>query len=310
MTALVSAFARAYHFQNECVRVFEDSVAKRLLGETYGQIAEHMTAGVQWFEPGFSGTEEEALQRIVNKRLAPTPLARAAFAERALRQAVCCGAKQYLILGAGYDTFAYRQSTWARELQIFELDQQAVQQEKRRRLEQAGILLPDNVHFIGADLGREGWMESLCAQETFGCREITFCSALGLSYYLLPQAFETLLGRLMAILPEGSAVAFDYPEEERATGPQTGQQRKLAAAAGETMRANYRRGEMEERLARQGLLLYEQLGPEEIDRRFFARYNLFSPDRSMKAVEGVSFALAVKKQMGPAGCGLEGFLQK
>ncbi len=53
MTALVSAFVRAYHFQNEWVRVFEDSVAKQLLGEDYERDAKSMAAGVGWFELGF-----------------------------------------------------------------------------------------------------------------------------------------------------------------------------------------------------------------------------------------------------------------
>ena len=288
MTALVSAFARAYHFQNECVRVFEDSVAKQLLGERYEQIAAHMTAGVQWFEPGFSGTAEEGLRRIVNKRLAPTPLARAAFAERALRQAAACGAGQYLILGAGYDTFAFRQEDWAKKLKIFEVDRETVQEEKRLAAEQAKLPLPENLFFVPADLSAPDWTEALRAQEAFDCGRITFCSALGLSYYLLPKDFEALLGGLMALLPEGSAVAFDYPEAENQW------KSALAAAAGEGMQGGYRPGELEARLTRQGLRLCEQIGPEQINGRFFAWRNLFSPDK-ITAEEGVHFALAVKK---------------
>lgn len=82
----------------------------------------------------------------------PTPLGRAAFAETALANAAALGAEQYLILGAGYDTFAYRQPAWAEKLTVFELDRTAALEEKRGRLDRVGVTVPDNVHPIGADL--------------------------------------------------------------------------------------------------------------------------------------------------------------
>lgn len=109
MTALVSAFSRAYHFKNNAVRIFEDSIAGKLLSQAeYQQIADHMSRGISFFDPSFSGSKEEALKWITDQYLSPSPLGRAAFAETALKNAVRIGAKQYLIFGAGYDSFGYR----------------------------------------------------------------------------------------------------------------------------------------------------------------------------------------------------------
>lgn len=73
MTAKVSAFARAWHREHSPRPVFDDPLAKVLLGEDFLQIAGQMAAGIGFFAPDFSGTEEEALTHIVNTQLGPLP---------------------------------------------------------------------------------------------------------------------------------------------------------------------------------------------------------------------------------------------
>ena len=110
MTALISAFARAFHSQNNETAVFHDDVARQLFtDEEYQRISDTMSAGVGFFNPAFKGNSDQALRWIVDNQLSPVPLGRAAFAENSLERAVQIGAGKYLILGAGYDTFAYRQ---------------------------------------------------------------------------------------------------------------------------------------------------------------------------------------------------------
>ena len=73
MTALVSCFARAYHCRNSELPVFADLVAEQMLtAEEYDAISRNMTQGIQYFAPDFHGTQEEALQFIVNHQLAPS----------------------------------------------------------------------------------------------------------------------------------------------------------------------------------------------------------------------------------------------
>jgi methyltransferase (TIGR00027 family) len=135
MTALVSAFSRAYHSENNDVKIFNDSVARLLLSEQeYSQIEKSMTQGIQFFNPGFNGSDVDALRWIVDNQLSPSPLGRSAFSEQALKNAVNSGARQYLIFAAGYDSFAYRQPEWASRLHIFELDHPLMSMEKQKRI--------------------------------------------------------------------------------------------------------------------------------------------------------------------------------
>ena len=161
MTALVSAFSRAYHSLNNKVTIFNDSVARQLLtDEEYRQIAKSMSDGIGFFNPSFVGEPEQALRWIVDNQLSPPPLGRAAFAEKSLERAVQVGAKQYLIFGAGYDTFAYCQPSWADTLEIFEIDHTATASDKQERLKNANLVIPNNVHYIEADFTKEAWEEA------------------------------------------------------------------------------------------------------------------------------------------------------
>ncbi len=143
MTALVSAFSRAYHSENNRHKIFDDSIARLLLSEEeYDQIGKSMSAGISFFNPGFEGKSGEALRFIVDNQLSPSPLGRAAFAEKALGNAVRIGARQYLIFAAGYDTFAYRQPKWAEKIQIFEIDHPLTADDKQNRRPRVRSLLP------------------------------------------------------------------------------------------------------------------------------------------------------------------------
>lgn len=212
MTALVSAFSRAYHARNHRVKIFDDTLAEKLLlEEEYAMISKSMAQGAQFFFPGFEGSEAEALGRIVDAQLSPTPLGRTAFAQSALKTAVSIGARQYVILGAGYDTFAYRQPDWARSLELFELEQPATSRDKRERLARAAIEIPPNVHFIETDLNDPRWAEALWRHPAFDADKLTFCSLLGLVYYLSKESFGALLSELGTRLCKGSSLVLITP---------------------------------------------------------------------------------------------------
>lgn len=85
MTALVSAFVRAYHYKNNHIHVFADPLAEKMLtDEEYTAISENMAQGISYFAPNFQGPREDALRFIVDHQLAPSVLARSAFCERAI----------------------------------------------------------------------------------------------------------------------------------------------------------------------------------------------------------------------------------
>jgi methyltransferase (TIGR00027 family) len=81
--------------------------------------------------------------------------------EERMREAVQRGVRQSVILGAGFDTFAYRQPDWARGLRIYEVDHRGTQREKRQRLERAGIPIPGNLEFVAVDFESVSLCEGL-----------------------------------------------------------------------------------------------------------------------------------------------------
>lgn len=298
MTALVSAFSRAYHSQNNDVKIFDDSLAKKLLAdEEYNGIAENMAKGIGFFNPGFSGSSDEALRWIVDNQLSPSPLERAAFTEKALETAVKIGARQYLIFAAGYDTFAYRAPSWANNLKIFEIDHPLTAADKKERLKKALIDIPENVGLIEADFTRDDPFDKLRQNPMYNSNKITFCSLLGLSYYLTKPDFARLIARIGEALIKGSSVAFDIPDEICFTdkaGERAKKQAMLAKGAKEEMKSGYSYNELEKLLESCGFGIYEFLTPNEITEQYFKEYNAANPHNKMTAFDNVNLCLAVK----------------
>ncbi len=160
MTVEVSAFVRAYHTA-EGGEICNDPLAVKLLGVgRFGQIAAQMTAGREWFLPGDTGTQEEALRRIVNQKLGPAVLARAVWWEQELRRELTMGLKQVLLLGAGLESLPCRQTAEMERMIFYEVDTPAVLAEKEKRLREVGITTPRNVYRVGVDLA-EDWEKTL-----------------------------------------------------------------------------------------------------------------------------------------------------
>ena len=291
MTAKVSAFARAWHREHSPRPVFDDPLAKVLLGEDFLQIAGQMAAGIGFFAPDFSGTEEEALTHIVNTQLGPLPLARAAFGEQTLEQAAACGAGQYLILGAGYDSFALRQPEWARNMTVYELDLPDTAADKQERLQRAGLSVPDNVRYVQADLTAPDWTQRL-KQAGFAPGVPTFCALPGVSYYLPHGALKELLLDLGGLLPAKSLLALDYPTEDHGRLART--QTALAAGAGEPMVPGYAPTELEGLLEAGGFRLNRLLDETGIAETLFSAHDRASPAQPMRPVPGAALCLAEK----------------
>ena len=284
MTALVSCFARAYHYRNSNTPVFADSVAEQILmAEEYDAISRNMAQGIGYFAPGFKGTLEEALRFIVNHQLAPSVLARSAFCERAIGNAVRLGCRQVVICACGYDTFSLRTDNQA--LTVYELDRPEMIEDRRIRIARARIEPACRVKFIGCDLSKPTWKESLI-EAGFDMERPSFSSLLGIGYYLTEDEFEKLIAGIASLSCEGASICLDYPINEE--GRESARNRELAAAAGEAMKARYSYGEMETLLSRAGFLIYDHMDADEATEAFFK-------DSDMTAPAGVGYCLAVRK---------------
>ena len=140
-----------------------------------------MTAGREWFLPGDTGTQEEALRRIVNQKLGPAVLARAAWWEQELRRELTMGLKQVLLLGAGLESLPCRQTAEMERMSFYEVDTPAVLAEKEKRLREVGITTPRNVYRVGVDLA-EDWEKTLLEMTPFATEQRTLTALLGVVY--------------------------------------------------------------------------------------------------------------------------------
>lgn len=154
---------------------------------------------------------------------------RSRFAEDRLAAAVARGAVQYLILGAGYDTFAYRAPAWAAGLRVVEVDHPASQQEKRARLAAAGVLVPASVTYVGADLARHPLADAL-GHAGVALEVPTFCAWLGVTMYL-PAAAVDAMFRAFAACPAGSEIVYTFEQPPGAVAPTPGELSTEQAAA-------------------------------------------------------------------------------
>jgi methyltransferase (TIGR00027 family) len=196
---------------------------------------------------------------------------RSRFAEDELAAAVARGVRQYVVLGAGLDTSAFRlQGTDG--LRIFEVDHPATQSWKRAVLARSGIAVSDSVAFVPLDFEKETLAEGL-RTAGFDAAAPAFFSWLGVVPYLGRDAIEATLA-FIASLPERSEVVFDYGIPPSRLGfLERMAFRRLArrvAAAGERFRTFFDPEPLAVLLRGIGFGEIEDLGPADINARYFA----------------------------------------
>ncbi|MGN1342755.1 MAG: class I SAM-dependent methyltransferase [Bacilli bacterium] len=290
MTALVSCFARCYHYKNNNYRIFSDNIAEKILSdEEYSSIASNMANGIKFFNPNFVGTKENALKWIVDNQLSPSVLGRSAFCEKTLLNAIKIGCKEYLIFASGYDTFAYRSNI--DNLKVFEIDKSEMIEDKIRRLDK-NKLDYSKVNFIKCDFTNKNWINNII-NSNYDKNQISFSSLLGISYYLAKEEFSNMIKSISSILCNGSSIIFDYPTYEDSKETQTNE--KLASGANEQMKSKYSYKEIEDILSENGLLIYEHLNNKEMTNTYFEKYNNLNPNNKIIAPKGICYCLAVKK---------------
>jgi methyltransferase (TIGR00027 family) len=256
VTALRVAIRRAAHQILDDPKVFDDPLAERIIG---AEAAETLKAEVQEH------------QTRAARSLRAFMAVRSRFAEDELARAVERGASQYVVLGAGLDTFAYRNPYIGRGLRVFEVDYPATQAWKHRKLVEAGIPIPPSVTYAPVDFEKQTLTDGL-ERAGFQCGQITFFSWLGVTPYLTEEAFLATIG-FIASMPAGSGVAFDY------TVPRSSLSllEKLAfdalsrrvAAGGEPFRLFFDPEDLAERLRRSGCASVTDLDSERINSQYF-----------------------------------------
>jgi len=238
--------------------VFEDALAVRILAPDY--------------LPELEKTATK-LEKPHSVALRAFLVARSRYAEDLLAAAVTRGVRQYVLLGAGLDTFGYRSPHTG--VRVFEVDHPATQQWKRERLAQNEIFVPDMVTYVAVDFepGQKRERERLpmkLREAGFDAGVPTLFAWLGVVPYLTLGAFRETVGMISACAA-GSGVVFDY-SQPRAVLPLREQLehdslRARVALAGEPLQLFFTPEEVRAELA--GFQGLEDLGAGELNARYF-----------------------------------------
>ena len=256
-TALQVALRRAAHqLYDARPLVFDDPIASVILGTHASQLERT------------PGRDPANKPRPFSIALRAFLVARSRYAEDLLAQAVSGGVTQYVLLGAGLDTFAHR-NPYA-SLRVFEVDHPATQQWKRELLLGTNLPTPANLTYAPVDFERQSLPQQLHAAG-FDSTTPAFFSWLGVVPYLTQQAFRATLG-FIATHPPGSGVVFDYGQPRSALPPleQLAHDSLTARVqlAGEAFQLYFTPRQIAAELGE--FYNQEDLGTPEINQRYFA----------------------------------------
>jgi len=246
---------RAAHQLVDRPPIFEDPLALRIVGEE---------AAAELRE----GRDVRAMTTSTGLRIFIATRSR--FTEDCLDAAMARGVRQYVLLGAGLDTFAYRAQREG--LRVFEIDHPATQGWKRARLAEVGIATPDSVIYAPVDFERETLRDGL-QRAHFDFAAPAMFAWLGVTPYLTRDAVMGTLG-FVASLAKGSEIVFDYAE---LPGKETGEQREhfdamaaRVAAMGEPFRSLFETDVLVGDVKALGFSFVEALDAATLNARYFA----------------------------------------
>lgn len=252
-TAHQVALRRAAHQLLDHPRILDDPLALRIIGS-------EAATGLRT-----NSKEHPAFARAFRAFMA----ARSRFAEDELARAVASGVQQYVILGAGLDTFAYRNPH--SNLRVFEVDHPATQAWKRDQLHRANISIPPWLTFVPLDFEHQTLADGLL-QSGFDRNAAAFFSWLGVTPYLTHAACMSTLS-FIASQPAGTGVVFDFAVDRKLLN--IGQRIALdvlarrVAAAGEPFQLFFDPATLQEELRGLGFQRTEFLQGPQLNERYF-----------------------------------------
>src|SRR5215510_10464959 len=206
LTAVFAAMMRAAHLLlDDEPKILRDDLALGLSGVD-NEAALRVTLDGLQAEFAQKTTPEFASSLFRHLRSSTTWRSR--YVEDTLETALQRGVAQYVILGAGLDSFAYRRRDVADVVRVFEVDHPATQQWKRARLHTLGVALPPNVTFVPIDFERQTLQEGLRAGG-YRLEEPGVFSWLGVTPYLTEDAICSTLRDVAALAPR-SEIIFEY----------------------------------------------------------------------------------------------------
>jgi len=271
-TATLAAVGRAFHLESDNPLV-KDHLALGLAGEAGTTLQAELTKQLP-----------EASRLAFGLAFA----IRARFVEDAVDSAVRDGVRQYVILGAGLDSFAYRRPDLNEGLKIFEVDRAGAQAWKRRRLAELDVSIPASVAFVPIDHETDDLRAGL-TDAGFDASAPAIVSAMALTQYLAPPAIEKILN-LVGTFASGSRLILTYvvPATELSDLAAAGLAWTMsqAEARGERFLSLFRPDEIDDLIQRNGFLRVDHFGPRELIDLYLAD----QPDAQLTGIERLATA--------------------
>lgn len=274
----MTAMGRALHREGPPPHVLDDRLAADLAGEDGRAILDEMR---RTFSPEYL----LAFQSWI--------AVRARFVEDLVHRAASGGVHQYVILGAGLDSFAYRHPQLSHVLRVFEVDHPLSQVWKQQRLEELHVPLPDNVTFVAVDFERQSLREALEAAG-FSFNQPAIVSWIGVSMYLVRDAIEATLNVVATGRP-GTQLVLSYnppPEVLSDSGRALlGAVSGTAASLGEPWISLFRQEEIDQILEQHGFGNITHFGAADAAREYFG-----GKDRGMPGIQSLAVAILAERR--------------
>ncbi|WP_063009533.1 class I SAM-dependent methyltransferase [Nocardia kruczakiae] len=227
--------------------------------------------GLRLAEPPAGWRERGDMDPVGTSRFRASIVVRSRFVEDLLTEQAGV-VDQYVLLGAGLETFAQRRPEIASRFRIFEVDQPQTQEWKRRRLVETGYGLPDWLRSVPVDFEKDSWWERLTAAG-FDPARPAIVASLGVSMYLTDEANRETLSLLAASAP-GSTVVLSFMPPLELLDEQDRTSREFAesgaAASGTPFRSFYAPAQIVAMAREAGFAQAHHMSADELDNRYFA----------------------------------------
>ncbi len=260
-TAELAAVGRAFHTIHASSQIFRDELALPMCGPTWRTILS-------------SRILIRFVTRILMRRvmpIVPVIYTRARFGEDWLESALNDGVTQFVIIGAGYDTFAFRRTDLGEKLAVYELDHPATQEMKFTRMKAAGIPKPSNVRYVQCDLAAETVLNALSRTDYDATLPAVF-SWFGVAYYLNEETVRRTLSDLAKGSAAGSSIVFDYLASADNVAPGFRKLRndvtEFVARRGEPMLSDINPRDVPDFLRELGFAEIDNLEPDRVSDRY------------------------------------------
>jgi methyltransferase (TIGR00027 family) len=256
-TAQGAALHRAAHQLLERPLVFDDPLALQILG---GQ-------RVRWLANNLARYQTRS-----SRAMRAFLVTRSRYAEDELARVHQRGTRQYIVLGAGLDTFAYR-NPYGKQLRVFEVDHPTTQKWKRVQLQDQGIELPRALNLVPVDFEKDSLADCL-RRAGFRRNDPVFISWLGVTMYLTREAVMQTLGFVADSCAAGSEIVFDFsvPDDLLGEVERTlrAERAKQVAKIGEPWISHFEPASLVKELTAIGFSRASSLGAQEANQRYFA----------------------------------------